>query len=160
MNPESEIQVRILEKREPIPYALLLLADPSVEMIDAYLQNAVIYIAELKQETIGVYVLFNTGPETAEIKNIAVEPVHQGKGIGKMLLEHAAQMAKASGCNTLLIGTADSSINQLSLYQKAGFKIIGLKKNFFIHNYHQPIYENGVQCKDMVMLSKGLNSSY
>lgn len=160
MNPQSEIQVRILEKPEPIPYALLLLADPSLEMIDAYLQNAVIYIAELQKETIGVYVLFSTGPETAEIKNIAVEPVHQGKGVGKMLLEHAAQMAKASGCNTLLIGTADSSISQLSLYQKAGFKITGLKKDFFSHNYDQPIYENGVQCKDMVILSKGLNSSY
>lgn len=53
----------------------------------------------------------------------------------------------------LMIGTGNSSINQLALYQKCGFRVIGVERDFFINNYDEPIFENGIQCVDMIRLS-------
>jgi ribosomal protein S18 acetylase RimI-like enzyme len=42
------------------------------------------------------------------------------------------------------------------LYEKAGFKKYAIKKDFYLRLYPDPIIENGVQLRDMVMLKKVL----
>lgn len=58
-----------------------------------------------------------------EIMNIAVAEHLQGKGIGKKLLRHAIETAKGYGMSKLEVGTGNSSVSQLALYQKCGFRI-------------------------------------
>lgn len=58
-----------------------------------------------------------------EIMNIAVAEHLQGKGIGKKLLRHAVETAKGYGMSKLEVGTGNSSVSQLALYQKCGFRI-------------------------------------
>ena len=91
---------------------------------------------------------------TAEVKNIAVSESEQGKGYGKALLKYADQVAKEWECETLLIGTGNSSIGQLALYQKVGFEMLRIEKDFFLRHYAEPIWENGIQCKHRVILEK------
>ncbi|MFT6338786.1 MAG: aminoglycoside 6'-N-acetyltransferase I [Halioglobus sp.] len=146
--------IRNLKREESIPYNLLLLADESREAIDKYIYDCEIYVAELNNAIIAVYALQVTNDETVEIKNIAVSEIHQGKGIGKKLLMNASIRAKENGYRKIIIGTGDASIRQLDLYQKAGFEIFGKKRNFFMDNYTELIFENGIQLKDMVMLKK------
>ncbi|NPV51322.1 MAG: GNAT family N-acetyltransferase [Candidatus Methanofastidiosum sp.] len=146
--------IRQLQKNEEIPYKLLLLADETIEAIDKYINDSEIYIFENDNETIAVYVLQKISDDTIEIKNIAVDTKYQGRGIGTLLLRDASLRAKAKGFKTIIIGTGDIATKQLHLYQKEGFEIFGLKKGFYIDNYPNPIYENGVQLKDMVMLKK------
>ncbi len=143
-----------LPKAAEIPYDLLLLADPSKELIDQYLPESEIHVAVFETQIIGVYVLHPLGDSTVEIKNIAVGDSHQGKGVGTILLNNATQTAALKGYKTVLIGTGNSSLNQLYLYQKLGFEIIEIRKDFFLEHYPSPIYENGIQCKHMLMLSK------
>ena len=152
----SRIIITQLAKGTDMPYNLLLLADPSIEMINRYISQAQVFIATLNQQRIGVYVLLPLPGNKAEIKNIAVAEAFQGKGIGKFLLEDAAQKAKALGFHTLLIGTGNSSITQLYLYQRCGFEITSLVQHFFTDNYPEPIIENGIPCKHLVILSKQL----
>jgi ribosomal protein S18 acetylase RimI-like enzyme len=45
---------------------------------------------------------------------------------------------------------------QLALYQKVGFKKIGVRKSFYVENYPEPIFEKGVQLRDMIVLKKEL----
>ncbi|MGK0316061.1 MAG: ribosomal protein S18 acetylase RimI-like enzyme [Saprospiraceae bacterium] len=146
--------IRNLKREESIPYNLLLLADESREAIDKYIYDCEIYVAELNNAIIAVYALQVTNDETVEIKNIAVSEIHQGKGIGKKLLMNASIRAKENGYRKIIIGTGDASIRQLDLYQKAGFEIFGKKRNYFMDNYTELIFENGIQLKDMVMLKK------
>src|SRR5882724_3087867 len=113
----KDISISQLGKSEEIPYALLLDADPSKELIEKYLKSSEIYVARLANEIIGVYVLYPINSEKAEIKNIAVEEKFQGKGVGKLLLEDAFKLAKAKGYKQLIIGTGNSSVGQLYLYQ-------------------------------------------
>ncbi|MCC7571943.1 MAG: GNAT family N-acetyltransferase [Candidatus Methanofastidiosum sp.] len=148
--------IRMLQKDEEIPYNLLLLADETIEAISRYINDSEIYVFENDKGTIAVYVLQKISDDTIEIKNIAVGTEHQGQGIGKLLLRDAISRAKAKGFKTIVIGTGDIAPKQLHLYQKVGFEIFGIKKGFFLDNYPKPIYENGVQLKDMVMLKKEL----
>ncbi len=157
MNVKSENKtIRQLTKHEEIPYDLLLLADETEEIIDTYAKDGEIYILEEASQIIAVYVLKVLDKKRVEIKNIAVDRRYQGQGLGKFLLKDAACRAKDKGFETLLIGTANGAIKQLYLYQREGFEITSIKKNFFIDHYPEPIFENGIHCKHMIMLEKQL----
>lgn len=148
--------IRPLKPEEDLPYHLLLLADPSEEMLSRYLGESEILVAISGDEVVGVCVIYPVDELTAEVKNIAVSEDHQKKGIGRGLLEEAAAAARNKGFKFLLIGTGDTGFSQIRLYESAGFKISGIKRNFFTDNYPEPLFENGLQIKDMVLLRKSL----
>lgn len=149
------ITIEKLKQGQP-PYSLLLLADPSRQMIDSYLPKSEVLLAIHGGETIGVCVLFPLENGQMEVKNIAVREDWQRKGIATQLLEYAIKHAARAGCPSLWIGTGNSSLQQLSLYQKLGFEMAYIRKNYFVEHYPQPIEENGIPCKHLVMLGKVL----
>jgi len=153
------ITFKQFNKNDQIPYELLLLADPSKDLIDEYLKQSDIFTARENDETIGVIVLFPLTTETVEIKNVAVKPEFQGQGIGRYLIENVVRIASLNRQKQICIGTANSSVGQLYLYQKLGFEITDIKRDFFTDNYAQPIYENGIQAKHMLVLTKQLNDN-
>ncbi|MBC9912928.1 GNAT family N-acetyltransferase [Chitinophaga varians] len=148
--------IQLLAPQDALPYDLLLLADPSREMIDTYIQHSHVYVALMGDLRVGVYVLTPLEDNKAEVKNIAVHESWQGRGLGKQLLADAAIKARVLGFRTLVIGTGNSSVAQLYLYQRSGFDITAIRKDFFLQHYATPIYENGIQCKHMIMLEKDL----
>jgi ribosomal protein S18 acetylase RimI-like enzyme len=91
-----------------------------------------------------------------EIVNLAVGEQYQGKGVGKRLIRHAIATAREMKARTLEIGTGSSGVGQLLLYQKCGFRITGVDRDFFVRHYPEPIYENGMQLCDMVRLAMDL----
>jgi ribosomal protein S18 acetylase RimI-like enzyme len=151
-----EMEIRELLREESPPMHLLLLADPSRKLVEAYLGSGTCFVAEMDKRMIGVYVLLQKGPELIEIMNIAVDERHHGKGIGKQLIGHAISHAREQGYKTIEIGTGNSGIGQLALYQKCGFRITGIDRDFFNINYTEAIYENGIQCQDMIRLSQSI----
>ena len=155
----QNITFKQFNKNDQIPYELLLLADPSKDLIDEYLKQSDIFTARENDETIGVIVLFPLTTETVEIKNVAVKPEFQGQGIGRYLIENVVRIASLNRQKQICIGTANSSVGQLYLYQKLGFEITDIKRDFFTDNYAQPIYENGIQAKHMLVLTKQLNDN-
>ena len=154
---DENIDFDKLEKDKQLPYDLLLLADPSKDLIDEYLKSSNIYVARHNDEILGIVVLFPLTRETVEIKNVAVKKEFQGQGLGSFLIENAVQVALLNRQKSVCIGTANSSIGQLYLYQKLGFEITDIRRNFFIDNYAEPIYENGIQAKHMLILKRQLN---
>lgn len=152
----QDLAIRQLASGEAIPYDLLLLADPSKALVDEYLPASTVFVAMLDQDPVGACVLFPLEAGLIEIKNVAVEPSHQGRGIGTALLKHAIRVAERQGYQSLGIGTANSSVAQLLLYQKLGFEIDGIKKNFFLKHYDELLFENGIQCKHLIWLVKSL----
>ncbi|MFN0222922.1 MULTISPECIES: GNAT family N-acetyltransferase [Paenibacillus] len=134
---------------------LLLLADPSRSLVEEYLSRGMCYTApDAAGSAVGVYVLLPTRPDTVELVNVAVAEPHQGKGIGKMLVTHAVGEARALGYRTIEVGTGSTGVGQLALYQKCGFRMTGIDRDFFVRHYSEPIYENGMQLLDMVRLSQ------
>jgi len=148
-----QITYKLLDHtKDEIPYELLLLADPSKKLIQEYLERGYCYLANINEELVGEFVLIQHNPHTYEIINIAVKEEYQGRGIGKHLIEKAIEEAKKLEARSLEIGTGNSSVHQLRMYQKSGFKIIGIDHDFFVRNYEDEIYEDGIQCRDMIRL--------
>ncbi|KYP80252.1 GNAT family N-acetyltransferase [Ferroacidibacillus organovorans] len=150
------MHIRRLEEGEQAPMDLLLLADPSEKFVADYVKRGNCWIAEVSDTAIGVYVLIGTRPETVELVNVAVREDVQGQGIGRRLVLHAIETARKDGFRTIEIGTGNSSVDQLRLYQKCGFRIVGVDIDFFVRHYDEPIYENGIQCRDMIRLNQNL----
>ncbi|WP_419392558.1 GNAT family N-acetyltransferase [Cytobacillus praedii] len=151
------MQIRRLNTTEKAPMNLLLLADPSRKLVEDYVNRGECYVFEKNKEIIGVYVLLSTRPETVELVNVAVSEIEQGNGIGKKLILDAIHRSKEKGYKTIEIGTGNSSVGQLALYQKCGFRITGVDTDFFIRHYEEDIFENGIWCRDMIRLSQDLN---
>ena len=156
MENKERQRIRQLGKDEKIPYDLLLLADETRQAIDKYVFDSEIYVLERENKIIAEYVLQPISSSEIEIKNIAVRTEYQGQGIGKLLLRDATSRAEEKGFKTIIIGTGDVATKQLYLYKKEGFEVFDVKKNFFIDNYSEPIYENEIQLKHMIMLKKEL----
>ncbi|MGJ7913347.1 GNAT family N-acetyltransferase [Neobacillus sp. LXY-1] len=150
------MQIRRLHDNEKPPFELLLLADPSYRLVKEYLRRGFCFVGLLNAHIIGVYVLLPTRPDTVELVNVAVDEKHQGKGFGKQLVKHAIQAAIELGFKTIEVGTGNSSVGQLALYQKCGFRITGVDRDFFVRHYDEEIFENNIQVIDMIRLSKDL----
>ena len=151
---ELNVYISPLTDSEKIPFDLLELADPSRIQVESYLKTGTCYIAKIDSKIIGVIVLDKLDSKTTEIKNIAIKESEQRKGYGKILLKYSEKISRELGCEKLIIGTGNSSIGQLALYQKEGFELDRIEKNFFLKRYSEPIFENGIQCKHMLILEK------
>ena len=138
------------------PYNLLLLADDSKEAIDKYLDGGDVFVVEYEAKPIAAFVLKEMNAQTMEIKNIAVAPEWQGNGIGTRILEYAIDTSRRRGYGTITVGTCDQCDREIAFYRKSGFRISGIRKNFFKENYTVPIFENGIQIVHMIMLSTTL----
>lgn len=147
------MNIRTLTNDEKLPWDLLLLADPSRLIVQEYVKNAVIYVGELEQKIIAICVVKETAKTIVEIMNIAVNESMQGKGFGKQLIHFAVQEASKRGYAQIEIGTGNSSIPQLRLYQQCGFRIVGVDFDYFTRHYDEEISENGLICRDMIRLS-------
>jgi len=150
------MNIKKLELNEQVPIQLLLEADPSEQLIMDYVHRGQCFVAEIDQQVIGAYVLLEKTLDTIELKNIVIKDEFQGQGLGKKLLVHSIEQARKKGYQALEVGTGNSSIGQLAFYQKCGFRMIGVDLNFFIRHYSEVIIENGIQCRDMILLRKEL----
>lgn len=134
------------------PWDLLLLADPDADMVRQYAKRSQIWVVAEHGQNIATMVLLPTRPLTLEIMNLAVSPEHQGRGLAKQLLQAAKAIAQEQGFLRLEVATGNSSLAPLALYQKAGFRLSHIEHDFFVKNYPEPIFENGIQCQNLIHL--------
>ena len=78
------LEIRRLRSEESFPMPLLLLSDPSHEVVESYIHRGRCFIGEWNGQIVGVYVLIDTRPLTVELVNIAVAEDKQGMGIGSL----------------------------------------------------------------------------
>jgi ribosomal protein S18 acetylase RimI-like enzyme len=149
---KAMMDVIIEQTQDAIPMDLLLLSDPSEEVIDEYLRFSIKFIARRNATIVGALVLLRTRPKTMEIMNISVYEEYQNKGIGKQLINQAIAYAKENHMKTLEIGTGNPGVMQMMLYQKCGFRIVGVEFDYFRKNHKEKIYENGIECRDMIRM--------
>lgn len=87
----------------------------------------------------------------SEIIYIAVAANLRGRGYGKAMIEALFVEMRQRGISALLVGTANSSLENIAFYQKCGFRLHSIRYNYF--DYIQPpITENGIPLKDMLVM--------
>ncbi len=145
------VQLTRVSNRAPFS-ALLLLGDEDPEILATYMDAGDLFVATTPTgQTVGVALIIQTGTQI-ELKNIAVAPTEQHKGIGRQLVQ--AVLTHYRGRATeVVVGTGDADVQNQLFYLRNGFRYVAVKKDFFVQ-YHQPIFANGVQLRDMVMLTR------
>ena len=65
---------------------------------------------------------------------------------------------KARGMKHVVVGTGNSDSGPLAYYQKAGFRLWKIERDFFspAHGYPDGLQENGIALRDMVWMDQQL----
>ena len=79
------------------------------------------------------------------ITSIAVHPIHQRKGLGKLLISDLIKRSNSLLTNQIHLEVKDTNEPAKAFYKSMGFKIIGNRSNF---------YKDG---NDAILFSKQLN---
>ncbi|MFC0562466.1 GNAT family N-acetyltransferase [Halalkalibacter alkalisediminis] len=153
---QGEIKLKEMNKDEREVYIhYLLLADDSTEVIKDYMNEGDMFAIFFKEKLVGTVLFTFLSKETVELKNIALEKAYRGRGLGKATIEEGLNLYKKKQYQKMVVGTANSSIDNIAFYQKVGFRMDYIKKDFF-HQYPNEIYENGIKAQDMIMFIKDL----
>jgi ribosomal protein S18 acetylase RimI-like enzyme len=86
----------------------------------------------------------------SEIEYIAVVPTLRGGGYGKAIMAAVLQEARQRNIRSMLVGTANSSPYHIAFYQKCGFRMDHVRKDFFRY-IQPPVFENGILLQDMLV---------
>ena len=135
---------------------LLLLADPDPVAVASYATEGHCFAAYVDGCLAGAAVLAECAPGTLVLKNIAVRAELQGRGTGKNLLRFLIEEARARGYTYMTVSTGNSSLGPLALYQKAGFRMVGITPDYFTKHYAERIVEHGIHCRDRIHLQLDL----
>lgn len=155
----DSVLIRTQSNHECVPIALLMLADPDLEAIQRYKAYCRWWIAEIANHVVGVCGVLQRTAQEWEIMNIAVEEGYEGQGIGSKLLDEVLEQLKQFKANVVTVATGNSSLGALAFYQKHGFRIIRIEHDHFTTHYEQPIIENGIVCRDQIILQKSWGDS-
>lgn len=75
--------------------------------------------------------LYRKGLTLARLYSISVAPEAKGRGLGKALLTASEAAATARGCDRLRLEVRRSNLGAISLYERAGFCVIGEKPSYY-----------------------------
>ncbi len=138
---------------------LLLLADEQESMIDQYLDRGRMFVFFSQEpgaddRALAVCVVTDEGGGILELKNLAVAPEVQRKGYGQEMIACVEKLF-CETFHTIQVGTGDSPLT-VPFYEACGFRRFRVVENFFTDHYDHPIFEAGVQLKDMIYLKKNM----
>jgi ribosomal protein S18 acetylase RimI-like enzyme len=136
---------------------LFELAEDSAAELDSYIDAGRVLVAMSGSEVIGHLQLTGTGdPRQAEIKNMAVREACQGQGVGRRLIQAAADLVAAGYVTTLLVATAAADIGNLRFYQRQGFRMRSIERDAFTAatGYPPGLLIDGIELRDRVWLDR------
>ena len=111
---------------------LLLLADESPQQVRSYMHSGELY-AFVERDGIAVGIVLTVPAEqnSVELKAVAVDQTQQNQGIGRRMLAAVIEELRRRGVRRAIVGTANAGIGQIAYYQKAGFRLLRIERDFF-----------------------------
>ncbi|HEX7735801.1 MAG TPA: GNAT family N-acetyltransferase [Ktedonobacteraceae bacterium] len=127
-------------------------AEEGEERIQAALLDpaCIAYASWADGQLAGAAVVRWADDETSEILYIAVPAELRGHGYGRQLIRAIQEELRARGAHVLFVGTANASLENIAFYQKCGFRMFTVKRDFFAY-IQPPISENGIPLRDMLV---------
>jgi ribosomal protein S18 acetylase RimI-like enzyme len=112
--------------------------------------SSVAYLAVSEGTHVGAVVVRWDAGES-EIIYIATRAELRGQGFGKAIIRAVLAEAKRRAVHSVCVGTANSSMSNIAFYQKCGFRMDSVRKDYFDY-FPAPIFEDGIQMRDMLVL--------
>ncbi|MBA3450635.1 MAG: GNAT family N-acetyltransferase [Chloroflexia bacterium] len=154
-----------LERVPPGPgreayFPLLLLADES-EPLRGYMQDGDLYAFHgADGAPLGATLVVPSAeePDTVELKAVAVAQSEHNRGLGRWMLAEVLANLRSRGTRRVVVGTSNAGIGQIAFYQKAGFRLWRIERDYFTaeKGYDPDERENGLPHRDMVWFDREL----
>jgi len=77
------------------------------------------------------YAVMSMAVGEAHVLNLCVEPAYHQQGIGRFVLTHLQQVARAAKMEIMLLEVRKSNAAAIALYQSAGFHKLGVRKAYY-----------------------------
>lgn len=108
-----------------------------------------VYAASVDGMLVGAAVVRWEQGESSELLYIAVLASERGKGYGKHIIAALQAELPAHG-RALLVGTANSSLENIAFYQKCGFRMFAVRRDYFVY-IQPPLQDHGIVMRDMIV---------
>jgi lactoylglutathione lyase len=141
--------------------ALFAEAEDSAVQLDGYIETGEVLVATEADRVLGHLQLVDVADGLgSEIKNMAVVASHRGRGIGRALIEAAAELARAKRRPRLVVATATADTGNLRFYQRAGFRVHSVERDAFTPaaGYAPETIVDGIALRDRVWLDLHVGS--
>lgn len=93
-------------------------------------EKAIFLVAEIDRTVVG-YALTWVVLDEAHLLKIAVDPGHQERGVGKLLLERTIEDTLARDGRLIYLEVREANAPALALYDGFGFRPIGVRREYY-----------------------------
>ena len=100
--------------------------------------NGATLVAEEEDETgqgarvlANIIVLFRRNTDSAHLYSLTVDPAHRGRGMARLLLGRAEEMAVARGLSSMQLEVRSDNDGAIRLYRGAGYEPSGVKAGYY-----------------------------
>lgn len=97
-----------------------MLPRPMTDDYAEVIRNHQVTVAESDETIVGVIVLA-IDDKGFVIENVAVDPAHRGKGLGRAFLEFAEAEARRAGFDSIYLYTHERMTENIALYARIGY---------------------------------------
>ena len=136
---------------------LLLLAD---DVAESYLHDGDLWVYEAGTGV--VLTLPSEEPGSVELRNVAVDPVHQGRGLGRAMVATLLPALRRQGHRRAVVGTGTADPRTYIFYQRCGFRPWRVERDRFTpergYDRAQLIEDNGLAHRDMLWFDLDLDA--
>lgn len=117
-------EVMVIEQRiYPFPWTRGNFADSIASGYD-------VLVLEIAGRIAG-YAVVMRGPDEVHLLNLSVDQPHQGRGLGRRLLEQLLCDAQARGALGMLLEVRPSNTSASRLYRRMNFETIGVRRRYY-----------------------------
>jgi GNAT superfamily N-acetyltransferase len=145
--------VRLVSSRDEVEalVPLLLQAEPGERALRWSLANLsdAVYRLDADGALAGAATVRWEG-DPCEIVELAVDPARHGRGLGRWFVAWIADEARRRHKRAIEVGTANASLGNLAFYQKCGFRMHHVRRDYFSY-YRTPRVEHGIEVRDLLV---------
>lgn len=142
-------QFIIVNDRSKIDMDLMRTADDSLPRVMQYMNSAIPFAGLVDGQTVAVCMM-EERDGLYNIVNFAVKEDHQGKGYSREILLYALDYVRTQGGRYVEIGCGNANLRLIAMYQKLGFRFIGVWPDYYLSDSKVPEVENSIVNRDMV----------
>ena len=103
-----------------------------------------VYVARRENTVVG-YIVFIVLHEEAQVLNLAVPAAYRRQGIGKYLLTSALKIIRSHNGHEVFLEVAVGNLPAQHLYRQFGFRICGIRKNYYGRYKDAYVLRKGVE---------------
>lgn len=98
---------------------------PMIADFEQQIRNKVLFVAADASERIQGFIVFYRRNDHMHLENVAVCSQHQGKGIGRTLIEYCETKTRDAQLTAVELYTNEKMAENLTLYPRLGYREIG-----------------------------------